>query len=207
MTLEETLRKAGQTRWLDIGCGVDLDPSFEGVDLFPKTKINERARSKYHRLNVLKAGPVALKRLGKFDLIRMQHVFEHFSFEEGQLVLTKCAQLLKKGGYIVITVPDLRVYIQKYLNDEFKRWPEFVTWANLRVTEGAPNSAYFSYFAHSSVEDPHKWCYDYEGLAFQLQRTGQFTDIRDLKPGDDLASTPFIHNRPAEDACAVAQKI
>src|SRR6266496_994416 len=201
MTLKEKLIAQGKTRWLDVGCGPNLDSSFEGVDLMPQDDIDEPSRSKYHRFNILNNSDVALKGLGKFDLIRMQHIFEHFTFEEGNQVLLHCSKLLKKGGYIVITVPDLKIYIRKYLNDEFRLRPDFTQWANFRVGADAPNSAFFSIFTHGG-DNPHKWCYDYEGLKFQLKRTKQFTNIKQLKPDDELANTPFTHNRPTEDACA-----
>jgi predicted SAM-dependent methyltransferase len=206
MTLLEKLSAQNKTRWLDVGCGPDLDPSFEGLDRLPKNKVRSSG-AKYYRMNILNPSGAALKDLGKFDLIRMQHIFEHFSFEEGQQVLINCAKLLNKGGYIVITVPDLKIYIQKYLGDEFRLRPDFTEWANFRVGVDAPNSAFFSIFTHSGGNNPHKWCYDYEGLEFQLKRTGQFTHIQELKHTDVLASTPFTHNRPAEDACAIAQKL
>src|SRR5688572_9658543 len=107
MTLKEKLIAQGKTRWLDVGCGPHLDSSFGVVDLLPHDEIDERSRSKYHRFDILSASDAALKTLGKFDLIRMQHIFEHFTFEEGNQVLLNCSELLKKGGYVVITVPDL----------------------------------------------------------------------------------------------------
>lgn len=206
MTLEESLIAENKLRWLDVGCSINLVDSFEGIDVFPESSVDVRRRSRYHQLDIVNANDKELKSLGTFDLVRSQHMLEHVTFEEAVHVLENCAKLLKKGSYIVITVPDLRVYIQKYLNNEFKDWPEYTYWAHKRLPEGAPNSAYFSYYTHAMPNDQHKWCYDYEGLEFQLRRTGLFMNIRELKSNDSFASNPFTHSRPIEDVCIIAQK-
>jgi predicted SAM-dependent methyltransferase len=208
MTLEAQLRSEGKVRWLDVGCGPTIAPYFEGADLLSPDNVTSTGHDRYHRLDILHATETQLQVLGFYDVVRMQHVLEHFSFEDAQPVLRNCAGLLKPGGYLIITVPDLRIFVDKYLNDGFRSWPEYTQWADRRVTSEAPNSAYFSYFAYanSTAEDSHLWCYDYEGLEFQLKRTNLFKNIQKLACDDEQASIPFTHSRPAEDVCAIAQK-
>ncbi len=55
-----------------------------------------------------------INKIGQFDFIRMQHVFEHFTFEEADIVLNNCALLLKKGGFLLISIPDLDIFIKLY---------------------------------------------------------------------------------------------
>jgi predicted SAM-dependent methyltransferase len=145
------------------------------------------------------------EKLGKFDLIRMQHVFEHFSYEEGRQVLKNCAKLLEKNGVILITVPDLRIHIRHYLKGTYKKWG-FRWWAHNRIPEDSPNSFYFSIYTHSMPHEQHKWCYDFDGLRYQLEACGEFKNIRQLRATHALASSPFTHNRPEEDVCAIATK-
>jgi predicted SAM-dependent methyltransferase len=206
MNLEDKLISENKTKWLDIGSGGKLTPGFELIDIFPVEAIDEKFQSKYHRLDIANAIEDVLVKLGKFDLIRMQHTFEHLTFEEGERALINCAKLLEENGYLLITVPDLKIHIQKYLNNEYKDWESFAGWANKRIPRDAPNSAYFSVFAHSMTYEPHKWCYDYEGLEYQVKRTNEFTNIAELKPTDELANEPFTHNRVEEDVCLIAQK-
>lgn len=206
MTLQEVLTKESKTRWVDIGSGGNLDPAFEYVDIFPEDIIDERFRASYHRLDIVSASDEALAKLGSFDLVRMQHTLEHLTFEEGKVALLNCAKLLKPGGYMLMTVPDLKIHIQKYSRGNYREWKGFVAWANQRIPTDAPDSAYFSIFAHSMTFEPHKWCYDYEGLEYQLARTGQFVGIKELKLDDVLAQVPFTHNRPEEDVCVIARK-
>jgi SAM-dependent methyltransferase len=203
LTLRTRLLRAGKTRWLDVGSGDRAEPGFLRMDTSPVKNIPARLCRGYicHDIRKLTARDAA--KFGKFDLVRMQHVFEHFTPEDGRLVLKNCARLLKKGGIILISVPDLEIHIRNYLRDKYKT-SSFRWWANERLPKGSPNSFYFAMFAHSWPHIPHEWCYDYAGLRFQLKTCGEFKSIRRLDLKDPLASDPFTHNRPDEDVCAMA---
>lgn len=198
--LREKLLTSGKTRWLEIGCGGTFDQYFTYVDLFPETLVSNKGQ--YYRMDMVNASDSSMERLGKFDLIRMQHVFEHFTPEAGLTVLENCAKLLNKGGYLLISTPDLKKYIDFYLSGQIR---ENFDWALNRISEDSPNSFYFSIFSHSLPFEKHEWCYDAEGLIYQLNRVGKFTNIREVKLDDELANIPFTHNRPSEDVCVVAQ--
>ncbi|MEK7128997.1 MAG: methyltransferase domain-containing protein [Patescibacteria group bacterium] len=206
MDLKNKLIKERKTRWLDIGCGGNFEDNFYYLDIFPEGIIDSKFRNKYFRIDIVNSPEESFTKLGKFDLVRMQHTFEHFSYEEGKGALKNCAKLLNKDGFIIITTPDLKIHIQKYLNDEYKNWEGFKWWANQRIPENAPNSFYFSIFAHSMPYESHKWCYDFDGLRYQLEFSGEFSDVRELKLNDPLASIPFTHNKPEEDVCIIATK-
>lgn len=207
MNLKNKLIGERKIHWLDVGCGGNFENGFCYLDTFPEGIIDSKFRDKYFRIDIANAPEETLAKLGKFDLVRMQHTFEHFSYEEGREVLKNCAKLLNKDGIILITTPDLKIHIKKYLNDEYKNWNGFKWWANKRISVNAPNSFYFSIFAHSMPYESHKWCYDFEGLKYQLEISGEFKDIREIALDDSLASVPFTHNRPEEDICVIAVKI
>jgi len=199
MNLKDKLIQEGKTRWLDVGCGDVFEEDFLYIDIYPEGIINPKYKDRYFRVDIINAPKEVPKKLGKFDFIRMQHVLEHFSYEEGQKALRNCAVLLKRNGIILITIPDLRIHI-KDLN-------EFKWWANRRIPEDAPNSFYFSIFAHGiPYGGKHNWCYDFDGLKYQLQSIGGFKNISELKLKDRLANVPFTHNRPEEDLCLIATK-
>ncbi len=207
MNLKDKLIKEGKNRWLDVGCGGNFEDNFYYLDTFPEGIIDSKFRNRYFRIDILNVPEKELTSLEKFHLVRMQHTFEHFSYEEGQRVLKNCAKLLDKNGIILITTPDLKIHIGKYLNGEYKHWEGFKWWANKRITEDAPDSFYFSIFAYSMPYESHKWCYDVEGLKYQLELCGEFKDVKELKLDDLLTNIPFTHNRPEEDVCVIATKI
>ncbi len=198
--LRKKLLTEKKTRWLEIGCGGTFDDNFTYVDLFPETLVSQKGR--YFRMDMVNASESALERLGKFDLIRMQHVFEHFTPESGKIVLENCARLLNKDGYILLSTPDLRKYVEFYLSGQIR---DNYDWALNRIPKDSPNSFYFSIFSHSLPFEKHEWCYDAEGLIYQLERSGKFRNIRELTLDDDLANIPFTHNRPNEDVCVIGQ--
>jgi len=206
MKLKEKLQKEHKTRWLDVGCGGCFEEGFYYLDTFPEDLINPVFKDRYFRVDIVNSSQKELERMGKFDFIRMQHTFEHFSYEEGKKVLLNCAKILKKGGIILITVPDLKVHIQKYLGDTYRKDKGFKEWANKRIPENSPNSFYFSIFAHSMPYESHRWCYDGEGLRYQLELSGKYENIKEVKFNDSLAGYPFTHNRPEEDVCVIASK-
>jgi len=206
-SLREKLISDGLLRWLDVGCGGNFEDGFDYIDLFPPEAIDSRFRDRYHRIDLIHAEDGELRALGKYDFVRMQHTFEHFSYEEGQIALKRCAALLRPGGLILITTPDLRVHIKRYLTHGYRSWTGFQWWANKRIPKDAPDSCYFSIFAHSMPFEAHQWCYDYEGLVYQLSRSGLYGDICELKVGDPLWQQPFTHNRPEEDVCVMARRV
>jgi predicted SAM-dependent methyltransferase len=204
--LKERLKKEKKTHWLDVGCGGNFEDGFYYLDIFPEGMIDTHFRKKYFRVDLLNVSAAKLKELGTFDLIRLQHIFEHFSYEEGLRVLKICADLLKKDGIILMSTPDLRVHIEKYRQGGYRAWKGFKWWADQRIPEDAPDSFYFSIFAQSMPYESHKWCYDAEGLIFQLKTSGRFKNIKELKLTDPLSQIPFTHNRPEEDVCVIAEK-
>ena len=190
----------GDTRWLDIGCGGNFENDFFYLDNFPEDTIKDR--QKYFRVDIVNMNDDEADRIGKFDLVRLQHVFEHFTPEEGIRVLGNCAKLLNPDGYILISTPDLKKYVHMYLSGKIK---ENFPWALTRIEKNSPDSFYFSVFAHSVLHEQHKWCYDIEGLIYQMNATGKFKNITELRITDELAASPFTHNRPHEDVCVLAQ--
>ena len=87
MTLREKLIKENRNRWLDVGCNKNFEEGFYYLDTWPVKKIPTKYREKYFELDILKASKKELEFLGKFDVVRMQHVLEHFSYEEGLIVI------------------------------------------------------------------------------------------------------------------------
>lgn len=205
MNLREKLVSENKKRWLDIGNGGNFEDGFYYMDILALSENHQEKSDHYFQKDILDLKTKDFKELGKFDFVRMQHFFEHLTVEEGQKALKNIAKLLKKDSYILITTPNLKVHIDKYLNSQYKNWEGFKWWANKRIPENSPDSFYFSIFAHSMPWEQHKWCYDYEGLKFQLENSRKFKKIRELKQTDELANNPFTHNRPEEDVCIIAQ--
>ena len=205
---ENELLKNNRNRWLDLGSSINhTNKNFYFADLYPIEECLDQMKSKYFQLNISVSMSVEDKdRLGTFDFIRMQHVFEHFTFEEADIVLENCFHLLNKNGKLLISIPDLDIYVRRYLNKTLKHIPSFGPWAHTRIKENSPHSDYFSIYTHSMLHEKHLWCYNRLGLINKMKVKGHFTNIKRVGLFDRFAHIPFTHNRVQEDLCVVATK-
>ena len=202
VTLQNWLISTGRTRWIDVGSGGRFDDGFECVDVLPPELLTDDMRSRYHRFSMVDPSP-DLEDLGTFDLVRAQHVLEHLSWEDGGRFIANCLRIMHSDSVLLITVPDLRRHIEWYQSG-YQDQSGFRSWAEQRVPSDATPSMYFSVFAHSMLYESHKWCYDDDGLRFQLEKFNELDEVRILPVTDVLAEIPFTHNRPDEDLCAIA---
>ena len=206
--IEDDLIKKNQTKWLDLGSSINhSNQNFYFADLYPIDECLEEMKSKYYQLDI--SNPLKedkIKELGKFNLVRMQHVFEHFTYEQASIVLDNCSKILEKNGKLLISVPDLDIYLKRYLNGSLKHISSFGPWAHRRIKENSPQSDYFSIYAHSMLHEKHLWCYNKEGLINKIISSGKFKNVKKIGLLNKLAGIPFTHNRPEEDLCVIATK-
>lgn len=207
MSLKEKLLKENKTRWLDFGANLNNNDNFNFSDILDENLVPKEMRERYFFWDGRKPlEDIQKQKMGKFDFIRMQHVYEHFTPEEGQLVLNNAFEILNDGGYLLITVPDLNKFIKRYQRKMLNYNWSFSDWAKTRIKNTAPQSFYFSIFTHSVPHQSHLWCYDREGLSYQIKNSITPKKITFLSPFHKLANIPFTHNRPLEDLCVLIQK-
>lgn len=207
MSLEDDLRDQGRLRWLDVGSGGRADPGFDLLDTFPAELFRSLETHAYYRADIVNLADAMADHFATYDLVRAQHVLEHLTFEDGLRAIVNCARFLKPGGVLIATVPDLAIHARWYLEGGYRAQSDYVSYATERIPEDAPDSAYFSMFAHSLLMEPHQWCYDFEGLAYQFKRSGVLQGVRRLSLGDEFSAVPFTHNRPNEDVCVMGVRI
>lgn len=206
--LEDELLNNDQNRWLDIGSSINhANQNFHFADLYPIEECLDKMKSKYHQLDISQPIKEDVKnKLGKFHFIRMQHVFEHFTFEQASIVLDNCYELLEKNGKLLITVPDLDIYLKRYSNNTLKNISSFGPWAHTRIGENSPSSDYFSIYAHSMLHEKHLWCYNKHGLINKIESSSKFINVKKIGLLNKIAGIPFTHNRPEEDLCVISTK-
>jgi predicted SAM-dependent methyltransferase len=205
--MKKRLIMSGKMRWLDVGSSTLFSEGFFYSDILPIAVVPDSMKERYFQIDFSKEfTPEIVQKLGKFDFVRMQHVFEHFCPEDGSIVLKNIFNLLNDNGYLLITVPDLRKFTRRYLTGTMNSNWSFKNWAITRIEKEAPQSFYFSIFTHSVPHQAHLWCYDYKGLKYQLNRSVKYSSIKRIRIFNKLANIPFTHNRPLEDLCLLIQK-
>lgn len=113
-----------------------------------------------------------------FDKVFTEHMIEHLPIEKIRLFLSEIFRVLKPGGVLRVTCPDLELYARNYVNGEtafFNKVLEGVEWKRrtdpeamwvVRTNGGA--------FMSNAVRNFHKhrWMYDYDTLSSCLKETG-----------------------------------
>ena len=205
--LKEKLISEKKMRWLDLGSSTSFNEGFLFSDIIPEDQVPENMREHYIFWNAI--FPLTEKdklRIGKMDMIRMQHVFEHFSPEDGIKVIQNAFELLTPGGFLLITVPDLKKFVSRYQRKALNYSWSFSEWAHTRISKDSPQSFYFSIFTHSVQHQSHLWCYDKKGMEYQISKSINPKSIEFLSIFNNKSNIPFTHNRPLEDLCVLIQK-
>ena len=99
------LRESANVR-LNIGCGDGRITGSINIDLHGQPDVKADARSLPYPNSFA-------------DWIECHHMLEHLELEDGKLVMDEWARVLKPGGYLLVTVPnlgDFLGYIQQAQN-------------------------------------------------------------------------------------------
>lgn len=133
---------------LHLACGLDYQPGYINVDLYPLEGAQIDAQ---YDARVLPYGDNSV------DEIRAFHIIEHFDWWEGQRALTEWYRALKPGGRLWLETPDFLSSCQAFVNGDI----------NVR------NSLYGHFFATPWIEgQTHKFLFTEEQLVCQLQWVG-----------------------------------
>lgn len=106
-----------------------------------------------------------------FAGVNLSHILEHFDLETGRQILAECRRILRPGGAIRVSCPDLRKYAQAYVAGDEAFFgkvgkPLFCPYSGL-PTPGAivAGKAYDS-------TNCHKWFYDAETVQALMREAG-----------------------------------
>jgi len=97
-----------KTRKLHLGCGGNIIDGWLNSDLFPLS-------NDVVHIDVTKTYPFDDE---TFDYVFSEHMIEHISHAQGQHMLKECFRVLKHGGKIRISTPDLSFLILLYQSDK-----------------------------------------------------------------------------------------
>jgi SAM-dependent methyltransferase len=165
-----------EIRKLHIGCGHNLMDGWLNSDLRP-------LHPEVLFLDATERFPIGDN---SFDYIYSEHVIQHLPFRAGQIMLKECARILKPGGTMRISTPDLlklaslltepdaapqkeytRLASRKYIPDNTALLPAFVV------------NNFFWDFTHQFVYDPASMRHALERAGFDKitpAAIGQSTD-------------------------------
>lgn len=151
---------------LHVGCGWNVLPGWLNCDVQPR----------YANVVHIDARHGLPFPDGIFDYVYHEHVIEHLRRADGLTLLAECFRVLRPGGKIRVTAPDLD-FLWKLMHEQTELTRRYVTEqvANLLPDEDAPHPVpivnnFFKSFGHEFI-------YDFDFLRRTMERVG-FAELR-----------------------------
>jgi len=155
-----------EVRKLHIGCGWNLLPDWLNTDYLPRCRgvLYLDVRRPFYFLDET------------FDYIFSEHLIEHISYHNGLDMLTECHRILKKGGKVRISTPDLAFLVNLYCDNKSALQREYITWSNSTFLKDAPKDNEVFSINNFMRDWGHTFIYDEKTLKTAMTSTG-FTNI------------------------------
>lgn len=157
---ENTVKK------LHVGCGSHTLNGWLNTDCFPLSL-------SISHLDATRAFPFSDE---TFDFVFSEHMIEHISYPHGLTMLSECFRVLKRGGRIRLSTPDLAFLVALAHGGQSALEKAYVAWATETMIRYAPYPAPVFLINHFMRSWGHQFIYDARTLAETLNRVG-FTNI------------------------------
>lgn len=168
--------RSNQIRKLQIGCGRNLMKDWLNTDLNPNRKIVFLDATKRFPFDDL-----------TFDYVFCEHVIEHLKYLDGKNLIQECYRILKPGGKLRISTPDLQFLLELFSENKSDQQKRYINWA---VNSFLPEIGIYSeVFVINNFFRAwgHKFIYDYKTLYDLLSKSGFFKIKRySPKESDDI---------------------
>jgi len=162
----KTYLQSHAVKKLQVGCGGQLRPDWLNANF-------ESWRNGTIFLDATKPFPIED---GQFDFVFSEHMIEHITHEQGMHMLSECLRVLKPGGVIRLSTPDLQFLIALYGVQKTAVEEAYVQWASKSlptIIEGCEDTFVINNF----VRDwGHQFIYDEKTLSASLEHVG-FGDV------------------------------
>jgi predicted SAM-dependent methyltransferase len=163
---------------LQIGCGGNILKGWLNSDYQPKS-------DKILHLDVTKSFPFKENLL---DYVFSEHMVSQFTYLQGSKMFAECYRILKPGGKLRLSTPDLSFLIDLYKSEKSELQKAYLKWATESFIKTAPYCE-DTFVINNFVRDwDHKFIYDEKVLRYSLEKVG-FAEIKkcDLRDSEDEA--------------------
>jgi predicted SAM-dependent methyltransferase len=160
---------------LHLGCGSNLLPGWVNTDFPPKS-------DQVIELDATKTFPFDND---SFDYVFSEHMIEHISFEDGHFMLKECFRILKPGGKIRCSTPDLRFLIDlhqnpnKDINNRYINWAVDKFWGHGIYLPGMVFNNFVRNWGHLFIYDKETLTHSLIAAGFQNIESFSISDSND----------------------------
>lgn len=112
---------------------------------------------------------------GVFDYILAEHLIEHLAYNDAKFMFTECFRVLKPGGRIRLSTPDLAM-LAGLISREDKTGERYVKWIALKFPGDVPVNSATVVVNNLFYNWGHRFLYDFQTLRASLEEVG-FTDV------------------------------
>lgn len=164
---------------LQIGCGGNVLAGWLNTDLYA-------AGSDVRYLDAARPYPFADE---TFSYVFSEHLFEHLPVASGRAMLSECYRILRPGGHIRITQPDLDFLIRLYRHPDDDLHRRYIEWS-ISHFDGAVQELYGEadvpplFVLNNFIREwGHRMVYNRDVMRQLLEKAG-FRHIRFARPGE-----------------------
>jgi predicted SAM-dependent methyltransferase len=164
--------RSHQTRKLQIGSGRNALNGWLNTDLTPTKEVVFLDATKRFPFDDC-----------TFDYVFGEHVISSLAYQDGVRMIRECYRVLKPGGKIRISTPDLRFLIELYAENKTELQQRYIVWA---VNRFIPDIRIYSdtfVINNFFYNWGHRFIYDYKTLQRVLHECG-FVNITRYTPGE-----------------------
>jgi predicted SAM-dependent methyltransferase len=166
---------SNECRKLQVGGGANPFPGWLNTDLTPTAKNTIF-------LDATEAFPFGN---GSFDYVFCEHMIEHISYGQAQAMLKECFRILKPGGKIRVSTPNLQVYLNLFSEQKDETQQQYLDWISSNWLSKQNILEKEASFVLNLVMHGwgHLFIYDEKTLKLSLEKTG-FSKMKKYQCGE-----------------------
>jgi predicted SAM-dependent methyltransferase len=108
----------------------------------------------------------------EIDYVFSEHMIEHISYSQGSHMLFECHRVMRDGGIIRVSTPNLAFLIDLYKEEKSALQKEYIKWETNQFIHFAPYED-ATFVINNYVRDwGHQFIYDEKTLTASLERAG-----------------------------------
>jgi len=154
---------------LHIGCGNNVLAGWLNADYFPY-------REDILHLDATK--PFCLLQDNSFEFVFSEHMIEHICYFDAVSMLRECHRVLRNGGRIRISTPDLIFLVNLMRDEKSDLQKNYIKWSAITNASKVPH-AVDTFVINNFVRDwGHQFIYDEKTLRAALEEAGFRNVIR-----------------------------